>query len=869
MNVGGEIIQLSFGPASNAITSHLCNLQGLSCTTSSDPYYDNNTPLCDPYITHSVQQETYVPRVLFVDGKNCFNPWPDPNRVSQTIENQPSTTGTANAVAYAAAATNVSWGGKVDVHRRLPQYEYTTKHASANTNTNAITENMEHQFNNVYRDKSHNSNYNQLNQTQQNAFSNFQQTSSSSLSSSSRYHASQYKHVSSQFIYTPRIASQDGRTMDWGDDGDEEEEEDEGEEDMDGSAVERREFQERKRRNQKENEMQFQLTNAWDTFLGTATDSNANADDNHNANTNTNANASTNGNETKESTTTIEENTTTKIATAEEMRNYALSALQWMNYFMPPHPHQHMYSAPLPFERENRIHTQSQSSNNQKTMSAKQVEQAMLYSFHAGKNPSTSSSSFCSSNEMSSGITREWREDFLWDKIRKWMEDCDAIKGFQVTLDADEAFFGGLASSVLEELGDECRSAGRFSILVHDGDEFVDLAAGGDNGGGVNAEGADQKQEEDGKYWRSENKAVGAFRGELNSGLLLHGITEHSDLILPLSMSKCWQSLHKKNNKDKNLFEASAAAALALETMSLPFRLAKGLSKSKNRSKVGIGSGYFQGSGNQSDDDMFPTADKLSYHEFIASLKPSNRHIVTEMSCLAHPASPDRVHQSILQGTSIERRQQEEEMHRNRNNYYSNRRSRGRDVDPGLWMEDEGNNMGLLTSLSPIGAESTSSRSLHHHFALATSFRPLPSEVGDTLTTYTASLMEGMSIRYRPQSIVATVVNQSFQELTGGNAYSAGTYWGSIFGPQGPTMQPLCNLGNTTRMHDHLKITARGLKSALSRKHKGYLRRDGMAGLAPEGEDCEEAMEACLTLRDVYEPPSMDSDDEGVYFDDN
>jgi len=771
--------------------------------------------------------------------------------------NQPST---------AAAAAAASWGGKVQVHRRLPQseYEYTTKHSNANPNPNPNTEN-------VYMDKSHNSNYNQLNEAQQNAFASFQQTqASSSVNNSNRYHASQYKHVSSQFIYPPRIASQNGRTMDWGD---EDEEEPEEEEDMEYN-MERRKFAERKRQNQQENEMQFQLTNAWDTFLGTATTT---ATGN-----NANGNASANGKEIKETTTTIQENddnaTTTKIKTAEEMKNYALAALQWMNYFMPPHPYQHMYSAPLPFERENRIHTQSSDTSSKMSNNmTKQVEQAMLYSFYAGNNPSTaSSSSFCSSNEMTSGITKEWREEVLTDKIRKWMEDCDAVRGFQVTVDADEAFFGGLASSVLEELGDECRSAGKFSILVHDGDEFVDLAATSSSasssssaseggGGGTGTEGGvDQKQEEDGRYWRSENKAVGAFRGELNSGLLLHGITEHSDLILPLSMSKCWKSLHKKN-KDKNLFEASAAAALALETMSLPFRLAKGGKNS--RSKVGIGSGYFQGSGNQSDDDMFPTADKLSYHEFISSLKPSNRHIVTEMSCLSHPASPNQVHQSVLQGTSIERRQQEEEMHRNRNSYYSNRRSRGRDVDPGLWMEDEGPNMGLLASLSPVGAESSSSRSLHHHFALATSFRPLPSKVGDILTTYTASLMEGMSIRYRPQSIVATVVNQSFQELTGGNAYSAGTYWGSIFGSQGPLMQPLCNLGNTTRMHDHLKITAGGLKSALSRKHKGYLRRDGMAGLAPEGEDCEEAMEACLTLRDVYEPPSMDSDDEGVYFD--
>ena len=34
MNVGGETIQLSFGPAANAVAAHLVNLQGLAGTSS-------------------------------------------------------------------------------------------------------------------------------------------------------------------------------------------------------------------------------------------------------------------------------------------------------------------------------------------------------------------------------------------------------------------------------------------------------------------------------------------------------------------------------------------------------------------------------------------------------------------------------------------------------------------------------------------------------------------------------------------------------------------------------------------------------------------------------------------------------------------
>ena len=48
--------------------------------------------------------------------------------------------------------------------------------------------------------------------------------------------------------------------------------------------------------------------------------------------------------------------------------------------------------------------------------------------------------------------------------------------------------------------------------------------------------------------------------------------------------------------------------------------------------------------------------------------------------------------------------------------------------------------------------------------------------------------------------------------------------------------------------------------------------RDSMAGLAPEGEDTEEAVEAIYEMRDAYEPPlgsGLLDDDEGDYFSEN
>lgn len=67
-----EMIQISLGSSSNAITAHLLNLQGLAATSSSGP----DDIYCDPDTTHIIQGKnqrsggTLVPRVLFIDEGN-------------------------------------------------------------------------------------------------------------------------------------------------------------------------------------------------------------------------------------------------------------------------------------------------------------------------------------------------------------------------------------------------------------------------------------------------------------------------------------------------------------------------------------------------------------------------------------------------------------------------------------------------------------------------------------------------------------------------------------------------------------------------------------------------------------------------------
>jgi len=63
-------------------------------------------------------------------------------------------------------------------------------------------------------------------------------------------------------------------------------------------------------------------------------------------------------------------------------------------------------------------------------------------------------------------------------------------------------------------------------------------------------------------------------------------------------------------------------------------------------------------------------------------------------------------------------------------------------------------------------------------------------------------------------------------------------------------------LGNGTRSYPRLNSISHGFHSVLhSQRYRGYFSRDVMAGIVPERDDCEEALEYCRELVDVYEPP--------------
>lgn len=247
--------------------------------------------------------------------------------------------------------------------------------------------------------------------------------------------------------------------------------------------------------------------------------------------------------------------------------------------------------------------------------------------------------------------------------------------------------------------------------------------------------------------------------------------------------------------------------------------------------------------------------------------------------------------------------------------------SRSNNDEPGEWLEDFASvtSGGLLSSLSGNGTP-FGKRSNHHHFALSTSLRPAASDArsfnnssginslpgGCGVSSFLRPLMESMGVKYRPEVSLGAVVKDCVSDLTG-----VGSYWRAVFTDRsirassaaeagsGDNTVPSVNqqqgqkqsstprdiaahspilsvLGNSTRSYPRLSSISSGFVDSLhSRRNMGYLSRDVMAGIVPEKDDCEEALEYCRELVDVYERPygsglvlgEDENDDMDAYFD--
>jgi len=472
------------------------------------------------------------------------------------------------------------------------------------------------------------------------------------------------------------------------------------------------------------------------------------------------------------------------------------------------------------------------------------------------------------SSSSTTPFLQEWKEDMLFESVRHMLEACDyGIQGVSISTEG-HGIYASLATSLLEELKQECKSAGR--LVYHLRNEKKSIPANFTEG---MSKTTNQSRHEDGAPFRTsqlswQEAKVDQIRKQVSSGLALYDFTEKAHAVLPLYVNDSSSHL--------SFFHAAAQIAMALEVSTLPFRF-HGNNNTTTADclptyQMGLQNAPFLAQGS-SDTSWGSTASRLTFSEYLQVLQPSSSHSMLELDVLSQTRdvngsiTNEKLFETIQEGTSIER---DRRTRQNRGHSY---RTRPQEVSPGSWLRDlrpaSTGTKGLLSSLSydtsPKNSVVTLDRSLHHHFALSASVRPiLSSPIGGseeiTMSNYLTCLVQGMGIQYRPERSMATVLNQSLGQMTfggkgGGGNYGAGIYWKYII-PQVDT-PVLAVLGNSTRAYASLNAIAMDMKAAMkSPRFRGYYNRDVSNSVLPELEDCEEALEACWNKRDIYQPPS-------------
>jgi hypothetical protein len=374
-----------------------------------------------------------------------------------------------------------------------------------------------------------------------------------------------------------------------------------------------------------------------------------------------------------------------------------------------------------------------------------------------------------------------WTENVLLERLRHIFEKSDGVQGITIATEG-HGLYAGLTTTLLQELQDECRTAGRMVLHVTDPPSLQDDVS---------------------DTWQPAH--VLRVRERIESGLALLDMGQMAHSIVPLSVGAA--------TNPKGVFERTSQIAMAWEAATLAYRGKSGMLR--------IASEYGE--------------EQLSVREFISSIQPSPRHKLLELDY----ANVEDFSSMIQPGTSVERRQ------------LQGRQPEKLKVAPGGWMES------TLQSLSPNDA---TSRALHQHWSLAASLRSRHSTDEDL-----TCIMEGMGIRYRPDSALGVIMGQSVHGLTRGG-YAAGAYWRAK-----PSESLISVLSNSTRSYSYADSIATGMKESLSFKFQGYHNRDTTNGILPEREDCLEALDYCLGLKETYHPPEgsgLGENAEGTYFDD-
>lgn len=425
---------------------------------------------------------------------------------------------------------------------------------------------------------------------------------------------------------------------------------------------------------------------------------------------------------------------------------------------------------------------------------------------------------------------QNWQEDVLVDGLRHLLEECDACQGIIITTEG-EGIYAGLTTGLLQEIQEEVKSAGRIVFHISNPQQIQDAKPEEEE----EEKGVEDTNEDTTSGWQPAH--VKRLRQNLSRGLALYDFSQHADLVVPLELPF--------SKERTSMFEASAHLAMAIESCTLPIRLRNNSSRKDPRYDIGLLNAPFFGQGG-GDSQWGTTAQRLSMAEYIMCLQPSKQYKIVELdAAMPQGLTNENLWQAFQSGTSIERDA------RMRSDGRDAPRFRARDVAPGGWLQDKAfaGGGGILSCLSPNPSPKTVDRSLHYNFALSTSVRPI---LHDDLSKYLTATVQGMGIQYRPERSMSTVLGQTLGQLTQQGGYGAGAYWKSLVALEQPGVAVL---GNSTRAYSNLDKTAKDMEFVLSSRYRGYYQRDVMNGLLPEAEDCNEALEGCWDLRDVYSPP--------------
>jgi hypothetical protein len=835
-----ETIQISFGPTSNAITSHLVNLQGLACTTNGagggnrNDDYDTDaafiTPYCDPLTTHYVQRQygnsnngTWVPRILLIDEATHHVPDNimvdgDASAVEPSMTNNITT----------GPSLGAPWNGRVQNlvgTARQPGPDDTAAAASSSDSSYfAVASALAYS---PYSRYQHRGGVEQSESDVRMRHSSYRSTSFPGPPP----HSDNYAKNSSS------SSGDDPRHVLWDDEGDEEEEEDE-EERRDRLAR----LRERERLQRLEWQMQTAVTLRYD--LERLTEQRLLASSSLSPQVPA-AEAPPPPPPLLSVPSSKSESTTSSSGVARRRPN----PIQWTDIWMPPRSEKSRLILPYSSQSQLVPHWD------------------VIYSSIGGGG---------NNNSADPPFLKDWKQDVLGESLRHILEGCDyGIQGATLTAEGT-GIYASLTSFLLDELHEECKSAVRMVYHVQSNNNPTAF--------GKNA--ISREEDGDGGEPSWQQAQVRRVREGISSGLALCDFAHKAHAILPLRLDNDENAPNQIGTMA--WFQATAQVAMALEGCTLPYRFqgrsdgCGGTCYNEGRPNYQMGlqnAPFMARHGTIADTAWGGTAPALTMAEYLAMLQPSSSHCMLELDTIATTGwkgplvSSQEFFQAIQEGTSVERDYRMQERGEQAC------RSRPQQALPGAWLQDRRRNStgecGFLSSLSysaidqGVASNGKSNggelldRSAHHHFSLSTSVRALPlQKKGDAiaLSNHVTCLIESMGVRYRPERSMGVVVNQTIGRLTfGGNessvAYGAGVYWKHILPAVATPVVAV--LGNTTRAYYSLNRIATDMKSAMrNHRFRGYYNRDVMNGVLPELEDCDGALECCLEKRDIYQPPA-------------